>query len=94
MSRAIELALKKQRLQFESAALRQALVQDVAGVAPLIRGVDRIRSGLHWLRTRPYIVAGVSVALLVARPRAAFRWARRAYFAFRALRGLRSRLVD
>ncbi len=93
MNRAIELALKKQRLQFESAALRQALSKDAAGMAPVIHAIDRVRNGLNWLRARPQIVAGVSVTLLVARPRAVFRWARRAYFAFRTLRGLKNRLI-
>ena len=92
MSRSIALALKKQRLQFESAALRQALARDMGGLVPIAIGIDRVRNGLAWLKERPRIAVAASVALLVARPRAAFRWLRRGFFAFRAWRALRSRM--
>lgn len=92
MSRSIELALKKQRLQFESAALRLALARDAGGLAPITGGIDRLRSGLAWLKEHPQIAVATTVALLVARPRAAFRWLRRGFFAFRAWRALRNQM--
>lgn len=94
MSREVELALRKQRLQFESAALRRSLTTDVAGFVPLANGIDRLRTGWSWLRTHPQVVVAVAVALLVARPRAVLRWTRRGFIAFRAWRALRKRLED
>lgn len=92
MSRGVELALRKQRLQFESTGLRRSLATDLAGLAPIAGGMDRLRSGWSWLKTHPQIVVGVAVALLFARPRAALRWTRRGFIAFRAWRALRKRL--
>lgn len=91
MNREIDLALRKQRLQFKSAALRRDLAQDFAGVAPVFRAVEQVRAGVAWLRAHPQLIAGVAMALLVVRPKAGWRWARRGFFAWQAWRRLRSK---
>ncbi|CAB1367747.1 YqjK family protein [Denitratisoma oestradiolicum] len=93
-ARAIELALKKQRLQLRSAALRGEIAAAAAGMKPLFATVDRIGDGLRWLREHhQWAVAGL-VALLAARPRAALRWGRRGWFVWQALRRLRGSVQD
>jgi hypothetical protein len=74
----IDLALKKQRLQLKSAALRDEWVVCTAALKPLCAGADRVRDAGAWLRRHPQVLVAVAVALVVARPRAVFRWLRRA----------------
>ena len=38
--------------------------------------VDRVRTGIHWLKQHPALPVLIATALLVARPRAALRWVR------------------
>lgn len=94
--RLVELALRKQRLQLQSAALRLDLAHRAAPFAPIFGVADRVRNGFRWLRRHPEAVAAAAVALLVARPRQLFRWARRgviAWQAWRKLHGLLDRAV-
>ena len=87
-SRHVELALKKQRLQFESAALRRQLRADIAGIAPVFRAGDAMMSGLLWLRGHGEWVVGIAAVLAVTRPRRLLRWARRGFMAWQAWRRL------
>ena len=89
-ARDVKLALKKQRLQFKSAALRRELAQDFATFVPVFRTADKVRAGVAWLRAHPQVLLAAAVVLLVARPKAAFRWGRRGFFAWQAWRRLRS----
>ena len=73
----LELALKKQRLQFESATLRGRLAHNVSFVGPLCGGVDQIRRGWRWTKEHPAIPVALAVALIVSRPRGMWRWLRR-----------------
>ncbi|MDP2810248.1 MAG: YqjK-like family protein [Rhodocyclaceae bacterium] len=91
--RFIELALRKQRLQLRSAALRDDLARYAAPLAPAFGIADRVRDGFHWLRRHPEAVFAGTVALLVARPRRLFRWARRGVIAWQAWQRLH-RLLD
>lgn len=87
-SRDIQLALRKQRLQFKCATLRRELALDFEAVIPVFQAGDRVRSGFAWLRAHPEVIAGLAVALFVARPRTVFRWGRRGFFAWQAWRRL------
>lgn len=89
MSREVELALKKQHLRYKSAALRAALVDDCMALSPTFNTIDRIGAGVGWVRRHPQVLVGLAVALVVARPRAVLRWARRGFFAWQAVRRLR-----
>lgn len=94
--REFELALKKQRLQIQSAALRARLGQQAQALQAPLAAVDRVRAGYGWLRERPYILVGAAVALAVMRPRAAWRWVKRGFVwwqAARRLRGLAERVL-
>ncbi len=87
--REVELALKKQRLQIQSAALRARLGQQAQALQAPLAAVDRVRAGYGWLRDRPYIWVGAAVALAVMRPRAAWRWLKRGFFWWQGARRLR-----
>lgn len=92
MSHAIELALRKQRLVLRSDALREALASDAAPLQPLFTTSDKVVDGIHWLKARPGVVAGIAVAAAILRPGAVFRWGRRGFFAWKAWQALQSRL--
>ena len=85
----LELALKKQRLQFQSASQRAEFACHAAALAPVLGLADRARKGVLWLRRHPQVSVAVAVALLVARPRAVLRWVGRAIFGWRATRKAR-----
>ena len=85
----LELALKKQRLQIASDALRDDLGRYATGLRPLFSGADLAVDGVRWARRNPQFVVAAGVALLVARPKRAWRWARRAFFGWQAWRKLR-----
>jgi hypothetical protein len=86
---ALELALKKQRLQIASDALRGDFSRHATGLRPLFSGADLAVDGVRWARRNPQIVIAAAVAFLVARPKRAWRWARRAFFGWQAWQKLR-----
>lgn len=90
--RQIELALKKQRLQMRSAVLREQLSRYATMARPAFAFADRGRATWRWLRRHPIIPVAISVALLVARPYAALRWAQRGFLAWQAVRKVRGAL--
>ena len=82
----VELALRKQRLQLRSAEARDALVRNAQALTPVFRGVDRVVDGVLWARDNAPILSGVAIFVLVARPRAALRWARRGWVGWQLFR--------
>jgi len=84
--RLVELALRKQRLQLQSAAQRDALMVAGEGLKPVFAAVDGVRDGVRWLARHPEWLVGGLVVILVARPRLVLRWARRSFFAWQAWR--------
>ncbi len=85
----VELALKKQRLQLQAAAQRVMIMQALESASPAFGVAEKVRTGMRWIKSHPEWLAGIGVALLVARPRAFFRWAKRGFFVWRSLRRLR-----
>ena len=84
--RLLELALKKQRLQFRSAEQRRQLVESTAVLMPVFSAAEYCRSGIRWVRDHPAVTVGALIALLVAKPRMALRWGRRAWLVWLAWR--------
>lgn len=75
----VDLALKKQRLILKSTALRASMMEDVQPLQPLFTGADRVAKGIHWIQQRPQVAAAALAALVVLRPRKAWRWGRRGF---------------
>jgi hypothetical protein len=88
--RDIELALKKQRLQLRSAVLRAQMRDQGRALAPVFQAADKVGNAINWLRWHPEVSVVAVVAVVVARPRRAFRWARRAFFAWQVWRRLQN----
>jgi hypothetical protein len=85
----LELALKKQRLQIAGDGLRNDFAGHAAGLEPAFTAADCAVEGARWLRHNPEIVTATVVALVVIRPKRAWRWARRAFVGWQMWRKLR-----
>lgn len=88
-SSAIELALKKQRLQIAGEGLRTDFARHATGLMPVFVGADIAVVGVQWIRRNREIVVAVGVALLIIRPRSAIGWARRGFVMWRVWRDFR-----
>ncbi len=93
-ARLLELALKKQRLQFDSDRRRAAMADALGFVSPLCAAADQLKAGTRWLAERPAIPVAIGAALLVARPRAVLRWGRRAWLGWQMWRRTRDLAGD
>lgn len=72
---------QRRRLGLQSAPLESALA----------RG-DTVLEGVDWLKHHPAAVAVAVAAVVVARPRRAWRWAKRGFFVWRGWQTIRSSL--
>jgi len=90
---ALELALKKQRLQIAGDGLRRDFARHAAGLAPAFAGADYAVEGAQWLRRHPQLLVAAGVALLVARPRRVWRWARHAFVGWQLWRKVHAMLA-
>lgn len=91
--RLVELALKKQRLQLQSAILRDAFAEQARAWAPAFAAADQVRAAINWLRRHPALPIALLVALLVARPRALLRLAGRGWLVWSGFKRLRGALM-
>ena len=85
---ALELALKKQRLQIAGDALRADFGRHAGGLRPACAGADLVVDAARWLRRHPEAMVAATVTLLVANPVRVWRWARRAIVGWQAWRKL------
>ncbi len=76
---AITLALKKQRLQMQSALQRQQWQAYAQALAPALGHVDKLHAGFRWLKAHPPALLGTGVATGLV-----------AWFAFKTKRRVRS----
>jgi len=75
--RLLALALEKERLRLQSAALRAELGRNVSALGPLFVAGERVRAGALWLRRHPETGVGVVLLLTLLKPAFVWRWARR-----------------
>jgi len=75
-------AERRQRLLARSAALRVQLAQDAQGLAGPLAVADAVGGAARWLWRHPEWPLGALVVLVVLRPRRAWRWASRAWWAW------------
>jgi hypothetical protein len=84
----LELRLRQERALWRSAQLRQDFVQGAQAFAEPLAQLDRLGSGVGWLRRHPLVFAalfacGVAVTSRLALPKAVRWWS-----LVRTLRGL------
>lgn len=85
--RQIELYVQRGRLRERISVQRRQLARELAPLSNALQTVDRthekFRQAQVWLARHPAIVAAAGVALLVWRPRSAFRAVRWSYSGWR-----------
>ncbi|MDP1612729.1 MAG: YqjK family protein [Sulfuritalea sp.] len=89
---ALELALRKQRLQIAGDSLRKDFGRFASGLTPVFGAADYAVEGARWLKRNPELMVAAGVALVVVRPGRAWRWGRRAFLGWQAWRKLRELL--
>ena len=89
----LRFALRKQRLQFHAAQQRDALVAGLRRIDAVLDAVDRTRDGAGWVRDKIPVFAGAALILALAKPRFAFRIARRAWLGWAIYRKFGARLA-
>lgn len=85
-ARAVELAVRRERLRHSIADQREAIASAAAGLAPVFSTIDALRDAVAYLRAHPEWLVGGAVVVLIARPKAVWRWTRRAFLTWRGYR--------
>ncbi len=91
---AIELALKRQRLQTRIGEQRSAMAAHVSALRPVFSAADTIYAGFDWIKRNPEWLAGTAVVVVVVRPKFALRLARRGFLVWRTVRRVRAFVAD
>lgn len=93
-AKVIELAVRRGALAERIAAQRTVLARHAVGLETLCAGGDKLSRGVDWLKQHPATVGAAVFVVVVARPKRAWRWARRGIFLWRGWRSLRQFLPD
>ncbi|HMV00501.1 MAG TPA: YqjK-like family protein [Rhodocyclaceae bacterium] len=90
--RRLELAQRRGELRARCARQRDDLAENFWPLERALVGVDKLVAGGRWVRDHPKPVAAFAIGLLLARPRRAWRWAKRGFLLWRGWRALRRKL--
>lgn len=91
--KALALAMRHGALKARIDEQRRLLGQHVAPLeAALARG-DAALQGVDWLTHHPAAIVAAVAAIVVVRPRAAWRWAKRGFFVWRGWQAIRNTLL-
>lgn len=91
-SRLLELATRHGALKVRIDDQRRRLGQQSAPLESALARGDTVLEGVDWLKHHPAAVAAAVAAVVVARPRRAWRWAKRGFFVWRGWQAIRSSL--
>lgn len=88
----LPLALRQQQLLARSSELRQQWVQQTQTWQRPLAWLDRGMQAWQWLRARPAVPLAAAVALVLLRPRRAWRWSMTLWWGWRQWRRLQRAL--
>lgn len=91
-SRLLELATRHGALKARIDEQRRALAQQSIPLEDALARGDTLLKGVDWLKHHPAAVALAVSAVVVARPRRAWRWAKRGFFVWRGWQAIRQSL--
>jgi hypothetical protein len=77
--RHLEIALKKQRLQFRAEMQRENMMRRLEGFESVLDIADTVREQFRWARENAPLLSAGLLILVLRKPRRAFRLARRAW---------------
>lgn len=91
--RLLELAARRGALQARIADQRRQLAQHSLPLQAAMAKGDLALDGVDWLKRHPGAVAAAVAAVVIAKPKRAWRLARRAFFLWRGWKGVAARIV-
>ncbi len=86
--RLVAIEAKRARLLERAAREREAVAQSLHAWAQPLAFVDRCLAAVRYVVSRPALAAGAALVFALARPRSAFKWARRAWGIWQGYRWL------
>ncbi|MGH8671597.1 MAG: YqjK-like family protein [Burkholderiales bacterium] len=89
-----ELAARREWLVKHIARQRVEFAQSMRRWKKPLHALDLGVSGLDYLRGQPVLLAGIAMGLLIVRPGRTFKWLRRGWAAWRAMRFIRRWMVS
>lgn len=89
----LELATRHGALRARIDEQRRTLARNTQPIQMALSRGDVVLHGVDWLRQRPAALGVAVAAVLVARPRRAWRWARRGFFLWRGWNSIRRSLL-
>lgn len=89
-----ELILRRQQLLVRSAELRIAFSSQIQVLQKPLALADSARDGLQWLQRNPQWPLAALVVIFVVRPRAAWRWGGRLWWAWKTYHQARKLLMS
>jgi hypothetical protein len=91
-SRLLELATRHGALKARIDEQRRTLAQQSTPLEDALARGDTLLRGVDWLKHHPAAVTLAVSAIVVARPRRAWRWAKRGFFVWRGWQAIRQSL--
>lgn len=91
--RLLQLAARQGLLKARIEAQRLSLAEQTEPLETALARGDAVLQGVDWLKHHPVAIAAAVAAVVVARPRKAWRWAKRGFFVWRSWQGIRDLLL-
>ncbi|MBE0624104.1 MAG: hypothetical protein IH606_04750 [Burkholderiales bacterium] len=91
--RLVAIESRRARLLERAALERAEVAQSLQLWEHPLGFVDRCLDALRFVVSRPPLVAGAALALVLLRPRSAIRWARRAFGLWQGYRWLKTKIA-
>ena len=85
-----ELATRRGVLKARIEAQRASLAEHAQPLERALERGDAVMRGVDWLKHHPVAVGAAVAAAVVARPKRAWRWAKRGIFVWRSWQALRA----
>jgi hypothetical protein len=82
-TRLLELATRHGALQAKIDEQRRILAQQSVALEAACERGDAVLHGVDWLKHHPAAVGAAVAVVVIAKPKGAWRWAKRGYFAWR-----------
>lgn len=88
--RLLQLATRHGALKARIDEQRRVLAQQSVALEVACERGDVVLQGVDWLKTHPAAVGAAVLTVVVARPKGAWRWAKRGYFAWRGWQSIKT----
>lgn len=92
-TRLLELATRHGALKAKIDEQRRILTQQSVALELACQRGDAVLHGIDWLKTHPAAVGAAVAFAVVAKPKGAWRWAKRGYFAWRSWQTIKTMIA-